>query len=192
MNHFCTFYVIRTDIWDNFYFDSVFGYSCPPKVMQQHNQTTWRVCGTQQRSQNYISMTGLIYTVFYLNAVRYNMKCNTQLKLCMTTLCLQDSLHSFGHGPDVLVNVLLWYLVQASWIVEMSCGIDEGRCGQALISLLSSCQTGLMGLRSGEFGGWGKRATSLLVNHVFANLAVWLGALSSWKTTPGLSSSIWS
>ena len=118
MNHFCTFYVIRTDIWDNFYFDSVFGYSCPPKVMQQHNQTTWRVCGTQQRSQNYISMTGLIYTVFYLNAVRYNMKCNTQLKLCMTTLCLQDSLHSFRHGPDVLVNVLLWYLVPGI----MNCG----------------------------------------------------------------------
>jgi len=26
MNHFCTFYVIRTDLWDNFYFDSVFAY----------------------------------------------------------------------------------------------------------------------------------------------------------------------
>ena len=24
MNHFCTVYVIRTDLWDNFYFDSVF------------------------------------------------------------------------------------------------------------------------------------------------------------------------
>ena len=26
MNHFCMFYVIRTDLWDNFYFDSVFAY----------------------------------------------------------------------------------------------------------------------------------------------------------------------
>ena len=26
MNHFCTLSVIRTDPWDNFYFDSVFAY----------------------------------------------------------------------------------------------------------------------------------------------------------------------
>ena len=26
MNHFCMFYVSRTDLWDNFYFGSVFAY----------------------------------------------------------------------------------------------------------------------------------------------------------------------
>ena len=26
MNNFCIFYVIRTGLWNNFYFDSVFGY----------------------------------------------------------------------------------------------------------------------------------------------------------------------
>ena len=167
-------------------------YLCPPKVMQQHNQTMCCVCRTQQRSQNYISMTGLLYTVFYSNAVRYNLKCNTQLKSCMTTLCLQDSCTLLGMVLMCLSMSSCGSSSQASWIAEMSCGMDEGRCGQALINFLSSCQTGSMGLRSGEIGGWGKRATSLLVNHVFVNFAVWLGAPSCSKTTPGLSSSIWS
>ena len=67
-----------------------------------------------------------------------------------------------------------------SWIVV-------GRCGRAHSAFLSSCQTGSMGLRSGEDGGWKSNRMLDFLNHFIVDLLLWLGALSCWNFSWGFS-----
>jgi len=59
--------------------------------------------------------------------------------------------------------------------------IFVGGWGRRHTRVLSSCHTGSMGERSGEFGGWNRRGMLFLENHDFVCLLVWHDMLSCWK-----------
>jgi len=87
MNHFCTFYVIRTDLWDYFDCDSVFAYGAK---------------GTYKCKE-------IVLTIFKINLkVHLQDKCCKELKLANGKDFRNNSVCLLGPGQIFAQGTQLW------------------------------------------------------------------------------------